>query len=112
MIEAGHFQELESILRMTARPLSDINMFVLVPIWLCARLLTYYNSGEAMSADADLPIELLSSDTEISKERNDLLRTFIYSATMSKHLQRDLRRKGGRRSHTTRQDNAASTLGE
>ena len=33
MVEAGHFQELEGILRMTARPPPDMEMFVLTFIF-------------------------------------------------------------------------------
>ncbi|KAF8592186.1 DEAD-domain-containing protein [Ramaria rubella] len=91
MVEAGHFQELEGILRMTARPPPDMDM----------------DAVEGVSQDPPAPAGV---DTEVSQGRNDTMQTFVFSATMSKDLQRDLKRNGGRHKATRRKGENASTL--
>ncbi|KAF8527117.1 P-loop containing nucleoside triphosphate hydrolase protein [Gautieria morchelliformis] len=92
MVEAGHFQELESILRITSRPPPDMD------------------TDEAVPQETAEAIEVPSIDKELAQERNEALQTFVFSATMSKDLQRDLKRKGVSRSHTKRREDASSTL--
>ncbi|KIJ33536.1 hypothetical protein M422DRAFT_213415 [Sphaerobolus stellatus SS14] len=75
MIEAGHFEELDNILRLTARPPESA-----------------YTSNAAVDGEQDpvAPEDLPVIQDEITS--NEELQTFIFSATMSKDLQKDLKR--------------------
>ncbi|WVO14692.1 hypothetical protein L204_102330 [Cryptococcus depauperatus] len=69
MIENGHFDELESIVRLTQRPISQ------------------------QGPDDDDPVfQSLSTALEEAIPREDL-QTFVFSATLSKDLQRNLKRR-------------------
>ncbi|KAI0738963.1 DEAD-domain-containing protein [Daedaleopsis nitida] len=85
MIETGHFAELDNILRLTLRKNDD---------------------------DIIEPENAVDEDTEgaDSKEgvRAGELQTFVFSATLSKDLQKNLKRRS--RSHKRKNDQAASTL--
>lgn len=59
--------------------------------------------------DTSGSIDLLSNAMKTAQGRNDSLQTFVFSATMNKDLQRDLKR--GKRSHTKRKVEDATTLG-
>ncbi|KAF5356801.1 hypothetical protein D9756_006574 [Leucocoprinus leucothites] len=90
MIEAGHFAELENILRLTLRE----NQNDEIP--------TEYN---AMTAD--------SIGEEQKPEVSDGLQTFVLSATLSKDLQRNLKKRMRPKSNKKRKnkdDKPASTL--
>ncbi|KAF8505085.1 ATP-dependent RNA helicase [Hysterangium stoloniferum] len=85
MVEAGHFQELDNILKLTARSTVD-------------------------NVDPDDPLppaDLTFEDTVTASQTNESLQTFVFSATMSKDLQRDLKRNRGR---SKRKGGTSSTL--
>ncbi|KAG6817114.1 hypothetical protein H0H87_012635 [Tephrocybe sp. NHM501043] len=89
MIEAGHFAELENILRLTLRE----------------------NQNDQIEADAD---EQPREEEEDSKEGiKDGLQTFVFSATLSKDLQKNVKRRSRPKSagkYKKRNDKPASTL--
>ncbi|CAE6388803.1 unnamed protein product [Rhizoctonia solani] len=86
MVEAGHFQELDNIVKLTARQkeLEEPDGMADDPVF-----------AEAMAAAVD------------STPANNQMQTFVFSATMSKELQINLSRRSGRRKN---KDKASSTL--
>ena len=84
MIEAGHFHELESIVRLTLRadhrkadnPDADQEE---------------HHEMEATFATLERETGLLPTSSEIAP--SDSLQTFVFSATMSKELQGNLRKR-------------------
>ncbi|PPQ66809.1 hypothetical protein CVT26_009656 [Gymnopilus dilepis] len=94
MIEAGHFAELENILRLTLKETQDEE----IPDD------TKTNSGAQQKAE----------DEEDSKRGvKDDLQTFVFSATLSKDLQRNLKKKfrpKGNKKHYKRDQAPATTL--
>ncbi|GJJ07838.1 hypothetical protein Clacol_002043 [Clathrus columnatus] len=87
MIETGHFQELDHILRLTARETIQST------------------ETENPSPPADVSIQSSKLGSVIP---NNNLQTFIFSATLSKELQRDLKSNKRRKTKT----NSATTLDE
>ncbi|KAG6841095.1 hypothetical protein C0991_001902 [Blastosporella zonata] len=91
MIEAGHFAELENILRLTLRESKDDQI---------------ENEMDGQSGGED--------DEEDSKEGiKDGLQTFVFSATLSKDLQKNVKRRSRPKSagkYKKRDDKPASTL--
>ncbi|TFL01653.1 P-loop containing nucleoside triphosphate hydrolase protein [Pterulicium gracile] len=80
MIETGHFAEMENILRLTLRE----------------------TKGEVIEQDND--------DEDNTSDGNNSLQTFIFSATMSKDLQRNVKKRS--RPRMTKKKAPASTLDE
>ncbi|CAE6493815.1 unnamed protein product [Rhizoctonia solani] len=76
MVEAGHFQELDNIVKLTARKqeLEEPDDMAEDPVF-----------AEATAAAVD------------SAPANDQMQTFVFSATMSKELQTNLSRRSGKR---------------
>ena len=112
MIEAGHFQELDSILRMTARPPPpppDVDMFAFTFSYLPAHTDALAHSETKQDPPALMDVDY--EDMAVGK-RNDALQTFIFSATMSKALQRDLKRRRRYGTNGKREEENATTLGE
>jgi ATP-dependent RNA helicase DDX24/MAK5 len=97
MIETGHFAELDNILRLTLRQYQS----VLYPTYLS------YSSCWRGSEDQHDP--LLENGPEACKGRDDL-QTFVFSATLSKDLQRNLRRRAKPRK-STKNSKPLTTLG-
>ncbi|KAJ3559382.1 hypothetical protein NM688_g382 [Phlebia brevispora] len=85
MIETGHFAELENILRLTLRQAKEDEI-----------------EPDSHSETVESPLE------ENTEDPADNLQTFVYSATLSKDLQRNLRKRS--RPQTRRKSKAASTL--
>ncbi|KAF8905264.1 P-loop containing nucleoside triphosphate hydrolase protein [Gymnopilus junonius] len=92
MIEAGHFAELENILRLTLKESQD----------------------EEIPNDAHLKTDGQQEDGEDTKVGvKDDLQTFVFSATLSKDLQRNLKKKfrpKGSKKHYKHDQVPASTL--
>ncbi|CAE7102344.1 unnamed protein product [Rhizoctonia solani] len=86
MVEAGHFQELDNIVKLTARR----------------------KESEEPDDMADDPVfaEAMASAVDTAPA-NEQMQTFVYSATMSKELQTNLTRRSGRGKN---KDKASSTL--
>ncbi|KAG8732185.1 ATP-dependent RNA helicase [Ceratobasidium sp. 423] len=86
MVEAGHFQELDNIVKLTARQKEpeEPNEMADDPVF-----------AEAAAAAVD------------STPANEQMQTFVFSATMSKELQTNLSRRSGRRKN---KDKKSSTL--
>lgn len=108
MIETGHFQELENIFKITNRAIES-----------CVRLGSNYGSdikyqlGDREATDDDLVDDPIFKALEArNSEPNDELQTLIFSATLSKDLQRNLRRRQkGNVKHKKNNKKAISTLG-
>ncbi|KAG6889409.1 hypothetical protein C0992_005331 [Termitomyces sp. T32_za158] len=109
MIEAGHFAELENILRLTLRE----NKFV-----RSIRHLSKLQSDETSRDDQiENPVDGQSEgedDQDSSREpAKDGLQTFIFSATLSKDLQKNVKRRSRPTSagkYKKRDEKSASTL--
>ncbi|CAE6395872.1 unnamed protein product [Rhizoctonia solani] len=86
MVEAGHFQELDNIVKLTARRKEQDESDEMEddPVF-----------AEAAAAAVD------------SAPTNDQMQTFVFSATMSKELQTNLSRRSGKRKN---KDKKSSTL--
>ncbi|KIY47368.1 ATP-dependent RNA helicase [Fistulina hepatica ATCC 64428] len=84
MIEAGHFAELDNILRLTLRDQQSVHFFV------------------SISPSDEIPAD--HSPTAGS------MQTFVFSATMSKDLQRNLKRRSKVRGKNYRKNKPASTI--
>ncbi|KAE9383009.1 DEAD-domain-containing protein [Gymnopus androsaceus JB14] len=89
MIEAGHFAELENILRLTLRESEDDQI------------------------PDDIP-SISPSDVEDNKDKvaRDQMQTFVFSATLSKDLQKNFKRrsKPKRSNNSKKEEKPASTL--
>lgn len=93
MIEAGHFAELENILRLTLRESAE------------DQIPTEFN-------DDGEPIHVEEEDSKEGIKKDDL-QTFVFSATLSKDLQRNLKKRSkskGSKKHYKRNEAPASTL--
>ncbi|KAF8965062.1 DEAD-domain-containing protein [Flammula alnicola] len=92
MIEAGHFAELENILRLTLLEAQD----------------------EEIPDENDPAFGDKQEEEEDTKERiKDGLQTFVFSATLSKELQRNVKKKfrpKGTKKHYKRDEKPATTL--
>ncbi|KDR80265.1 hypothetical protein GALMADRAFT_223155 [Galerina marginata CBS 339.88] len=92
MIEAGHFAELENILRLTLQEALD----------------------EKIPGDFEGTVEGQKESEEETKQGvKDALQTFVYSATLSKDLQRNVKKKfrpKGNKKHYKRDQTPATTL--
>ncbi|KAH7344801.1 P-loop containing nucleoside triphosphate hydrolase protein [Rhizoctonia solani] len=76
MVEAGHFQELDNIVKLTARK----------------------QESEELDDMADDPVFAEATAAAVdSTPANDQMQTFVFSATMSKELQTNLSRRSGNR---------------
>jgi ATP-dependent RNA helicase DDX24/MAK5 len=108
MVEQGHFAELDNILRLTTRGyVSVYSLQSLLVIWLTT---TTFRSEDGDEEDIPDQPQGQSALAQIEKTPvNEKMQTFIFSATMSKDLQQNLRKrhKARRRSGQT-----ASSLGE
>ncbi|KAF9530142.1 P-loop containing nucleoside triphosphate hydrolase protein [Crepidotus variabilis] len=92
MIEAGHFAELENILRLTLRE-SRIEII-----------------SEEHNVDLS---ESEANEYATQKPPRDTMQTFVYSATLSKNLQQNLKKRSrpkGNKKHYKRNEKLASTL--
>lgn len=77
MIETGHFKELESIVNLTHRPDED--------------------ASEPATSGGKPAFEDLSREEERDSETaREAMQTFVFSATLSKDLQRNLKRFSGK----------------
>ena len=102
MIEAGHFQELESIVSLTHRASSDEGAPVAEPKVPVVADLPFTGKANPNSEAADRPFEQKAEGLE---GRADL-QTFVFSATMERELQKNLKRfkgarVGGKKKQTT-----------
>ncbi|KDQ09051.1 hypothetical protein BOTBODRAFT_138240 [Botryobasidium botryosum FD-172 SS1] len=88
MIEAGHFQELEHLLKLTNRTPSSENNDV--------------------DSEQD-PVFLAANEASV-KSPNETLQTFVFSATLSKDLQHNLTRRQGHAKQGKRHNKPITTL--
>ncbi|KAF8889623.1 P-loop containing nucleoside triphosphate hydrolase protein [Infundibulicybe gibba] len=91
MIEAGHFAELENILRLTLRE----------------------SLADQIQEDFDGQSETEQERTAGENESKDHLQTFVFSATLSKELQRNVKKRSRPKSagkYNRRNEQPASTL--
>lgn len=112
MIETGHFAELQNILKLTqrapetprsVRPTSHTSAAAHVPINYVLL------SSDALEDPALLGF--LPSEFEEKRPANETLQTLIFSATLSKDLQKNLKKKGDRKKKHQQKRKATSTLG-
>ncbi|KAF8155797.1 P-loop containing nucleoside triphosphate hydrolase protein [Crassisporium funariophilum] len=92
MIEAGHFAEVENILRLTLRGTSE---------------------DQIQTDFDDLPKDQEEDEADKKGDIKDALQTFVFSATLSKDLQRNLKKRfkpKGNKKHYKRDTAPASTL--
>lgn len=126
MTETGHFAELEKILRLTLRENTLVFNFFHLPMFIsmlhttpCANLHPSPKSSEDQipvdtepsSADEDDGEgKETNEDDQDSKEDN--LQTFIFSATLSKDLQRNVKKRTRPKIGGKKGLKATSTLGK
>ena len=104
MIEAGHFAELENILRLTLRQ----SRSVYLSVTYAARSLTLrLNSEDEIEPEFNSHV-----DDEVKAEDKDGMQTFVFSATMSKDLQRNVKKRTRPKAPGNKKDQPASTLGQ
>lgn len=111
MIENGHFAELENIVRLTRRK----GYVSSVPFSLQSSSLTSLSPAGRDEPDDDYVDDFATAVTKHSKvdaipPRTDM-RTFVFSATMSKDLQRNLKKRN-RRYKPGQPEDGMSSLGE
>ncbi|CED83578.1 dead-domain-containing protein [Phaffia rhodozyma] len=110
MIEAGHFEELESILALTHRSAAPASSSVpssnTIPVPSSPGKKSRKNQKKGKKEEEEAPVvELVKDDFgEVEEDREDGqggtredLQTFVFSATLSKDLQRNLKKFQGRR---------------
>ncbi|QRV76585.1 DEAD/DEAH box helicase [Ceratobasidium sp. AG-Ba] len=89
MVEAGHFQELDNIVKLTARK----------------------QESETPDELADDPIfAAAEADAVESTPANESMQTFVFSATLSKELQVNLARRSGRRKANNKKSSTLDDL--
>ncbi|TFK38098.1 P-loop containing nucleoside triphosphate hydrolase protein [Crucibulum laeve] len=97
MIEAGHFAELENILRLTLRESKE------------DQIPTEFDGTSTVEASAAAE----EVDTKKGIKEKDDLQTFVFSATLSKDLQRNLKKRfkpKGTKKHFKKTEGPVSTL--
>lgn len=110
MIEAGHFAELENILRLTLRENKFANPLHLSNVHFFLTL----NREDQIHAEFDGEADE-EGDEEDADDVMDGLQTFVFSATLSKDLQRNVKRrsrpKSAGKKYKKHDEKPASTLG-
>jgi ATP-dependent RNA helicase DDX24/MAK5 len=112
MIEAGHFVEVENILRLTLRRTMLVSVFL-----SCISGLTMSprSRDDQIPTDFDdIPGDQVDQGEDKKEGIKDGLQTFVFSATLSKDLQRNLKKRfrpKGNKKHYKRDPTPASTLG-
>jgi ATP-dependent RNA helicase DDX24/MAK5 len=108
MIEAGHFAELENILRLTLRENKFANSVNLVYIFLTS------NREDQIQVDFTGEVVDEAGEEDVS-DITDGLQTFVFSATLSKDLQQNVKRrsrlKSAGKKYKKHDEKPASTLG-
>jgi len=105
MIEAGHFQELESIVSLTHRASSNEAAPVAEPKVPVVADLPVTGKANPNSEAADRPFE----HKAVGLEGRADLQTFVFSATMERELQKNLKRFKGARAGSKKKQ--TTTLG-
>lgn len=88
MVEAGHFEELEHILRLTFRQ-----------SWFVSLSYSITNNSEPIEhSDEKIETEFnetsdVEEDSSVKASAADDLQTFVFSATLSKDLQRNVKKR-------------------
>ena len=114
MIEAGHFVEVENILRLTLRETMLVRRFAFSHdlVW---RWVPWRRDDQIPTDFIDIPGDQVEqNDDEEEGIIKDGLQTFVFSATLSKDLQRNLKKRfrpKGNKKHYKRDPAPASTLG-
>ena len=112
MIEAGHFVEVENILRLTLRETMLVSVLL---SHVLALTMSPRSRDDQIPTDFDnIPGDQLEQDEGEEKGIKDGLQTFVFSATLSKDLQRNLKKRfrpKGNKKHYKRDPTPASTLG-
>ncbi len=110
MIEHGHFAELDNILRLTLREMQYVFQLSIghaLPIGRFRedQIDAQFNDDPEAAAKND--------DTQHDTTRTDGMQTFVFSATLSKDLQRNLKKRQKYFKNTSRRkkQEPASTLG-
>jgi ATP-dependent RNA helicase DDX24/MAK5 len=85
MIETGHFEELDRILRLTIRARYVIRCYVSSSLTM--------NSSDVDDTNIPNVADTTSSSDYEEDEPNNNMQTFVFSATMSKDLQQNLKKK-------------------
>lgn len=101
MIENGHFVELETIVRLTQRNTRSAGMCSARPIADIFSL--------TVGPDDDDPIFAANANTLSETAARDDMQTFVFSATLSKDLQQNLKKRQRSGAKTGKK---ASALGE
>ena len=105
MIEAGHFVEVENILRLTLRETMLVGVLLSCMLGL---------TTSPRSRDDQMPRDFDDIPEDEEEGSKDGLQTFVFSATLSKDLQRNLKKRfrpKGNKKHHKRKPTPASTLG-
>ena len=112
MIEAGHFVEVDNILRLTLRETMLVSVFL-----TCISGLTMSprSRDDQIPTDFDdIPGDQADQGEDKKEGIKDGLQTFVFSATLSKDLQQNLKKRfrpKGNKKHYKRDPTPASTLG-
>lgn len=112
MIEAGHFDEVENILRLTLRETMLVS--ILLSRILGLTMSPRSRDDQILTDFDDIPGSQVEQDEDEEERIKDGLQTFVFSATLSKDLQRNLKkwfRPKGNKKHYKRGSTPASTLG-
>ena len=111
MIEAGHFVEVENILRLTLRETMLVS--ILLSYMLGLTMSPRSRDDQIPTDFNDIPGDQVEQG-EDDKGVKDGLQTFVFSATLSKDLQQNLKKRfrpKGNKKHYKRDPTPASTLG-
>ena len=109
MIEAGHFEEMDKILRMTQRHASLVYFLIIKYFLFKLKLCIFYRSSTAEFQD-----EFSSTDLGLPEQVppcNDMP-TMVFSATLSKELQTNLKKRRKAGSGSKKNQEQRSSLGE
>jgi ATP-dependent RNA helicase DDX24/MAK5 len=112
MIEAGHFVEVENILQLTLRETMLVN--VLLSDMLGLMMSFRSRDGQIPTDFDDIPGDQGDQGEDEEEGIKNGLQTFVFSATLSKDLQRNLKKRfrpKGNKKHYKRDPTPASTLG-
>ena len=96
MIESGHFAELDNIIRLTTRVPEQVPFSIVRQSLKLTQRFSLDENGEPFD----------------SKDCQPPLQTFVFSATMSKELQQNLKRRRFRKENSRKAEKKVSAIGE
>jgi ATP-dependent RNA helicase DDX24/MAK5 len=109
MIEAGHFVEVENILRLTLRETMLVS--VLLSYMLGLTMSPWSRDDQIPTDFDDIPGDQVEQGEGEEERIKDGLQTFVFSATLSKDLQRNLKKRFRPKCNKKHYSTPASTLG-